>query len=254
MIAEKTLSSPIRNAYLESIGKHAAKAGLDWDSMTTEERFSFADSWQRMKSEENKQIQERIREKEELMRNQERQSRINQETMHLEAKMPRKYLNARISDFSAENPVIAHILGGGSCLFTGCPGIGKTHLIWAIARYLVENGERADEITVINLQDLVCDIKENGQSNWARFTKREYGKQRHLFIDEFDKTYGSLSDYTIISDLISYRYDNLLPTVIAGNGGTDTALMILGAAAFSRLTGKSDGGAYFPLKGEDRRR
>lgn len=254
MIQEKNLSSPIMETMMNAFRGRAVATGLDWDSMTPSERFSFAEQYSSMIADENKAREEKQREREQDRRREELEAQRRREISIIEGRIPLKYQKARISDFSPENPVIGHIMNGDSCLFTGGPGIGKTHLIWAVARNLVEKGELASEITVINLQDLVCDIKENGANNWAKYTKLKYGKVEHLFIDEFDKTYGSLTDYVVISDLVSYRYDNLKQTVVAGNGGTETALMILGAAAFSRLTGKSDGGAYFPLKGEDRRR
>lgn len=245
--------SPIIQAYMAKVGVEAVKRGIDWGAMSEEERMKFASDYCKGISRNNEEKSESQRREEERARSLERQRRIESELMRLEREIPPKYIGARTTDFSDKNPVIPHILGGGSCLLTGVPGLGKTHMIWAVARAMVERGEKLDEIKVINLQDLVCDIKENGKSNWARYTKQAYGNYKHLFIDEFDKVYGGISDYTIISDLVSYRYDNLLPTVIAGNGERQIALDILGGAVYSRLTGKADGGAYFPIGGEDRR-
>lgn len=221
-----------------------------WNAMPEEKRRAFIDECDEMfrkaaESEKQRRLEEQEREI---------QERTKGEIVKFDSRIPPRYKDASIDDFSEGNAVIRHILEDGSCLLSGSPGIGKTHLIWACGKELVKKGVLSSSIAIVNLQSLLCDIKENGSDNWSRYIQDKWGRYRYLFIDEYDKIYNSKADYVVISDLISYRYDYMLATIISGNGDSDTAIDILGQATYSRITGQGDKGYLFRLSGEDRRK
>lgn len=232
----------------------ARRKGIDWDSLSMQEKDNYFREFREDVEKTNvEKLKEEKRRELEMMEAR-RNARKNEALSIFMKIVPPKYTEANISDFSSDSRPVSLITGNNSCLILGPCGIGKSHLLWACAKYFVEQEANENCVRIINLQDLVGDVKENGKNNWAKYIKSEYGKVRHLLIDEFDKTYGSLADYTIISDLVSYRYDYMLPTVITGNGDTQLALDILGPAVFSRITAFAENGGLVVLKGEDRRR
>lgn len=244
----------VRDALDARVRINAEQRGFVWEQLDEEARNAERRNYIQAISEKNKIIAENRAEEEERARRYQREENIRCEMLSFDQRIPPRYRGARISDFSSSNPIPAHVISGGSALLLGNPGVGKTHMLWAIACALIESGEKSDSIEIVNLLDLLADVKEKGGDNWPRYTKKRFGRIKHLFIDELDKANGSSCDYSIISDLVSFRYNSMLPTVIAGNGDLNLAVEMLGPAVFSRITGAADGGAYYPISGEDKRR
>lgn len=246
----RSMRDILEQPYIE----HAKRQGRNWHELDEAEKKAIRESWKKETSERNRARAEREEAEDRELERQSAEARKNKERSDFMERVPPRYKEASLKDFSEGNPIAQHVLKGGSALLLGNPGTGKTRLIYAIARELIERGETSGTVEIINMLDLLADVKERGGDNWPKYTKTRYGKVRHLFIDEMDKTNGSNCDYSIISDLVSYRYNNMLATVIAGNGSKELAVDMLGPAVFSRITGRADGGALYEPKGEDRRR
>lgn len=171
------------------------------------------------------------------------------------ATVPERYKSASIYDFNQGASVIDHILHGGSCLVTGTTGCGKTRMLYAVCKHMCR--QFAPYETVMDtLPGLMARVRSDcGASDWITYAGERYGKNTKLLvIDEYDKCKGSDSDYEVLNHIVNERYNNMLQTVIAGNGGIDTAKDILGDAIVSRLTGRAEGGRHFRQTGDDRRR
>lgn len=237
---------------MDRMARKAEAEGISWNALSEIQRQEYRDRQikamaEKAKTRNQQEIQQRIALEEAL-----RKARLDNAVAQFSQKIPPKYRNADISD-KAGHPIVSHLLEGRSCLITGQPGIGKTHILWAVAKEYVKQDAVEDSVLMVNLQDMLADVKEQGGENWNRYIKASYGQVRHLIIDEYDKIRASTADYVLLSDLVSYRYENELQTVIAGNGDKNLALSILGEAVFSRLCGTAEGGRYFALSGKDRR-
>lgn len=168
--------------------------------------------------------------------------------------VPERYKNAQLSDFNSNSPVINHILEGGSCLLSGTTGSGKTHMLWALGKELAKKNKLGD-VVVMTLSELISSVRSNSSAtDWILYATEKFGEApRILFVDEYDKCKSSPSDYELFNHIIGKRYDNKLQTVLVGNGDITTARNTLGDAVISRLTGKTDNGAYYWVNAKDRR-
>lgn len=171
------------------------------------------------------------------------------------ATVPERYKGASLSDFNQSATVISHILGGGSCLLTGTTGCGKTRMLYAVCKHMCRQFAPY-EVVMDTLPGLMAKVHSNsGAADWLSYAGEKYGKRiKLLVIDEFDKCKGSDSDYEVLNHIVNERYNNMLQTVIAGNGDINTAKDILGDAIVSRLTGRAEGGRHFRQTGDDRRK
>lgn len=246
----RSMREILEQPYIE----HAKRQGRNWHELDEAEKKAIRESWKKETSERNRARAEREAAEDRELERQRAEARKVKEMSAFMDRVPPRYKEASLRDFSENNPIAQHVLKGGSALILGNPGTGKTRLIYAIAKELIERDMPESHVRIVNMLDLLADVKEHGGDNWPRYTKQQYGKSRYLFIDELDKTNGSNCDYSIISDLVSFRYNNMLATVIAGNGSKELAVDMLGPAVFSRITGRADGGALYEPKGEDRRR
>jgi DNA replication protein DnaC len=136
----------------------------------------------------------------------------------IESRLPKHYLNARMSDFSAE---IRELVTASrtepafSLLLTGPVGSGKTHLAAAICRHLIENGRNA---RFAICERYYSDLRESyraGNSEEAVIAPLE----RVTFLVLDDLGAGSLSDHERRSTLtlLSRRLNAKLTTIVTTN-------------------------------------
>lgn len=168
----------------------------------------------------------------------ERERRINaeNEAKRLEqrigrAGIPKRFQQKTFDNFVADNPGKHRALNsmkryaenfdeykaqGKSLILNGKTGTGKTHLVNALANYLVSKKKNPIFITAF---DLVGKIK----SCWRDKTKSEdevigcFSGCDLLIIDEVGVQYESEAEKVIMFDIINKRYEDMLPTIIVSN-------------------------------------
>ena len=109
----------------------------------------------------------------------------------------------------------------GWLLFCGQPGSGKTHLCTAVCRQRLLAG---DEVLYMPWRDKVAELKALSLDNERRFEIiNAYKTAQILYIDDLFKvgkaTDGSTNptsaDINLAFEIINYRYNNHLPTIIS---------------------------------------
>lgn len=244
-----TVRNIFTEKYLASLCTTAKKLGYDYNAASLDEKAKIKE-----KVEEywNKRAKEAERE-EQAQKEFIKASKMKNAWDYYRESIPRAFKEANIKHFREDSPIVLHIMNGGSALIIGETGVGKTHLAYACAKELAYNRADATSVKVVDMGSMLSDVKKL-DNDWLRAIKEKYGTVQTLFIDEFDKMYGSASDYQLVSHLINARWEEELQTIVMGNGTEELARNLLGAAAISRLVGKSTGGAFFNVGGADRRR
>lgn len=106
---------------------------------------------------------------------------------------------------------------GGSMIFNGSCGTGKTHLACSIANFIVEHN--LGDCLYTKVYDLTNDVK----SSWSDINLNEkeiikyYCSPDLLIIDEVGVQYGSESEQLILFRILNSRYEDLKPTMIISN-------------------------------------
>jgi DNA replication protein DnaC len=127
-------------------------------------------------------------------------------------------------------------------VFTGEPGTGKGHIAWSIARAVaVDHGDTV-KFTVLSdcIRDLRAAWSQNrgeGPSEVARLA--EYRRPQLLIIDEVSEHafHGEASQH--LYDLVAWREQRLLPTILTTNAPKAELGRVLGPALVSRAAGWS---------------
>ena len=197
-----------------------------------------------------------LRECEEAQAKSEREAALKDRLSDYEAMVPPMFKGASVDDFKGTliEPYISRVLSedGPSWLLLGTNGVGKTRLAWALCREWCVRGE---SYQVTNGTRLTAFFRRYGgiDSDLCDRIDGAFCAVRHLVIDEVDKLRGSENDMVFFSYLVDRRYEHRLQTIVMGNKGVFEAREIVGASAYSRLTGD---GALKPAywKDEDRRR
>lgn len=140
---------------------------------------------------------------------------------------------AVLKDYAERFP--EHRAEGRSLILTGAVGTGKTHLMIAVLKHLIDGGFRP---RYISLYDYVVSVRETWRRN-ADKTEREVisalAEYDLLLLDEVGVQAFSDNEMMLVHLLIDGRYQRRLPTVVASNldaRGIETAI---GERAMDRL-------------------
>lgn len=125
-------------------------------------------------------------------------------------------------------------------IFRGPPGTGKGHVAWSIAMAVVST--YGDGALVNTLADCVRDLRaawrsSEGPTEAERL--RRYRSVDLLVIDEVSRHafYGEPTQH--LYDLVAWREQRLLPTIITTNESADDLAKLIGPALESRAAGWS---------------
>lgn len=243
------MQTTISQMYINSICKKATDLGYDYLAADEQEKVRILAEVEKAWQEPGIKAQKEERAEKERVLLAEKKRAFER----YKESIPRVFKEANVKHFREGSPLVQHILNGGSALIIGGTGVGKTHLAYACSKELAYMRADADSVKVTDMSRMLSDVKANG-GDWLRDITERYGKVTTLFIDEYDKMFGSQADYQLVSHLINIRWEEGLQTVVLGNGTEELAKNLLGAAAISRLVGRSTGGAFFDVGGADRRR
>ena len=140
------------------------------------------------------------------------------------------------------------VKGKTSMLLLGPQESGKTGLAYAV---MVERYRAAlGSTSIVKASLLLESIKGlcyNGHKALDTVIRHNWGRSVDLlFIDEIDKPRFTESDFQILFDLVDYRYEWDLATVVMGNGDLATIRARIGQSVYSRLTGEGGKAVIMP--------
>jgi DNA replication protein DnaC len=142
---------------------------------------------------------------------------------------------------------------GKSLVIIGQPGTGKTHLGYAIYKHLListlaENGLDAMHRPIFaTALDIIRDFKEcwrqypadEDRYRPAFISERQalthYGNTSILIVDEVGVGFQSETGKLILTEIINYRYERMLPIVIISNLEPLQLTNVLGERVIDRL-------------------
>lgn len=162
----------------------------------------------------------------------------------------RRFLDRTFENFDTSKDKVAYksavsfaerddlFTGKQNCvIIMGDVGTGKTHLAAAIANRLIERG-----IPVLfgTFSDHLEKIKEEFDNTSIKTYLSKMKSTPMLVLDDLGKERRSEWTQQILFDVINYRYEHMLPTVITTNFNDDGILNYVGNAIASRLYETSD--------------
>jgi DNA replication protein DnaC len=125
------------------------------------------------------------------------------------------------------------LIDGASAIVYGGYGCGKTHIGWSLCKLRWDKGEGALYTTA---QSIYTDIKRQFGGGDPEQVMKRYQTAPYLVIDEIDKAYGSQLEYITLFEIVNYRYNWLLPTVIFLNAEKKEEIpSLIGGACYDRL-------------------
>lgn len=138
----------------------------------------------------------------------------------------------------AEAAAARHGRHGLMLALIGPPGVGKSHLLYAAANYLMDCGEKPYARGWYRLAD---EIRYGGESAFVRGrmvdaseVRAELWRARILLIDEIRPTAGTAFDDTELAKLACHAYDRRLAVMITTN--VNPLADVMGPPAASRFT------------------
>ena len=163
--------------------------------------------------------------------------------------VPKKYKEASFEEAYTNTErrkiVVEEMKKCNSAIISGKNGLGKTYLGYACCRKIIKQGKTARIITAYKMFN---EIKRRFSNNSDEEYKDGLKKLDLLIIDEADKKYGSTTDFLNLSEIVSDREAEELPTIILTNAeivdlpevlGNSVVDRISGAGKIIELTGKS---------------
>lgn len=167
-----------------------------------------------------------------------------------EAAVPARFIGRSLDNFMADTPQKAealrvardfadnfeqHAKRGGSLIFSGLPGTGKSHLAIAVLQALMP--ER------IGLYATCMGVIRNVRGSWRKDSERSeteilqvYGSVPLLVLDEIGVQYGTDGEQTILFDVLDRRYRDMKPSILLTNQDKKGFKEFIGERTFDRLT------------------
>lgn len=173
--------------------------------------------------------------------------------------LPKRFENAKMSDFKFGSE-----LDNAALFISGSTGVGKTHLLAALAKRQLTIGcnsrTKSDDITqeeisyakfisIVNLLVMFRGTMNNQSSMTEASLFAEYAHAEFLFLDDLGVQKESDWVSETVYRIIDYRYANMLPTCITSNL-TIAEIEKQNMRIASRIMGMCE---ILELKGSDRR-
>lgn len=209
---------------------------------------------------------EREREEAEALAAQEAQRQARIEARLNASGIPRGFRDRTFENYAIEAPAQQHALDiardyaanfwaqhakdGGSLVFGGHPGTGKSHLALAIGQHVMRRGT----VMYLDAMELVRKVR----STWGRSDVSEDAVLRQLgldidllIIDEIGVQRGTEDEQMILFDVLNRRYRELRPTILLTNLSGKAMTEFLGARLMDRLKERA---VFVPFMWESHRR
>lgn len=195
-------------------------------TLTDEERLAHLEKLREAEIEEESR---KAREEEERKRKAVLKSRY--------AQVPDRYKSSTLDNYRNDafkaSEEYRLLIGGASAIIYGGYGCAKTHIAWSLCKLRWDKGEGALYTTA---QSIYTDIKQQFGGGDPEQVIQRYQTAPYLVIDEIDKSYGSQLEYVTLFEIVNYRYNWLLPTVIFLNAEKKEDIpSLIGGACYDRL-------------------
>ena len=195
-------------------------------TLTDEERLANVEKLREAELEEESR---KAREEEERKRKAVLMSRYNQ--------VPARYRSSTLDTYRNDgfkaSVEYRQLIDGASAIVYGGYGCAKTHIAWSLCKLRWDRGEDALYTTA---QSIYTDIKRQFGGGDPEQVMERYQTAPYLVIDEIDKAYGSQLEYITLFEIVNYRYNWLLPTVIFLNAEKKEDIPeLIGGACYDRL-------------------
>lgn len=194
--------------------------------LTDEERQA---NFEKLKEAEMEEESRKAREAEERKRKAVLRSRYEQ--------VPARYKSSTLDTYRNDgfkaSVEYRQLIDGASAIVYGGYGCAKTHIAWSLCKLRWDRGEDALYTTA---QSIYTDIKRQFGGGDPEQVIQRYQTASYLVIDEIDKSYGSQLEYVTLFEIVNYRYNWLLPTVIFLNAEKKEEIpSLIGGACYDRL-------------------
>lgn len=167
-----------------------------------------------------------------------------------EAAIPMRFIGRTLENFNASTPeqqaalriavdfvqeFEAHAKRGGSLIFSGLPGTGKSHLATAILQALMPQH--------CGLYTTCMGVIRAVRGTWRKDSDRSeqqvlniYAEVPLLVLDEIGVQYGTDGEQTILFDVLDRRYRDMKPSIFLTNQDKKGFKEFIGERTFDRLT------------------
>lgn len=131
---------------------------------------------------------------------------------------------------------------GGGMVLCGGPGTGKTHLAISVIDYIVENYAKSALFT--SVMGITKRIKKTYSANSSETEEQAFkifANPSLLVIDELGVQFGTDTEKLILFEIINYRYEHMLPTILISNLALNELMEFAGDRIIDRM--QEGGGA-----------
>lgn len=176
------------------------------------------------------------------------QAKISQ--LAIQSGIPKRFAGRTFENYQAKTPEQQQVLkisrhyaeqfderfdSGGSLIFAGKPGAGKTHLAVAIANQLIKKGYSVLYLTVMRALRLVKDCYRRDAVRTEQQVLDGFLKPDLLILDEVGVQFGSETEKLILFEILNGRYERVLPNILISNLSDPELIQYIGARCYDRL-------------------